>query len=44
MYRAYVTTIVVFDSASRVGTSIEIEQAHAFDGIRGFGTAAGLSF
>jgi hypothetical protein len=42
MYRAYVSKIVVFDSASRLGTSIEIEQAHAFDGIRGFGTAGGV--
>ena len=44
MYRAYVLRIVVFDSASRLGTSIEIEQAHAFDGIRGFDTAGGVSF
>jgi hypothetical protein len=43
MYRAYVPRIVVFDSASRLSTSIAIEQAHTFDGIRGFGTAGGVS-
>jgi hypothetical protein len=35
---------VVFDSAYRQGASIAIEEAHAFDGIRGFGTAGGMSF